>query len=52
MITRKLIAIAGGQLLILAGMASADAIDFEKQVRPVLAQSCYKCHAVPSIKAI
>jgi len=45
MITRKMLAILGGTLLLTARWASADTIDFEKQIRPIFAQSCYKCHA-------
>ena len=36
--------LAAGLLFGTAG-ARADTVDFDKQIRPVLAQTCYKCHA-------
>ncbi|MDB5292077.1 MAG: ribonuclease inhibitor [Phycisphaerales bacterium] len=43
---RKLLFSGAALLLSLAGSAqAADKVDFDKQIRPIFAASCYKCHA-------
>lgn len=38
-------------VLALAGMARAeDKIDFVKQIRPIMAETCYKCHGAKKVK--
>ncbi len=43
--TRNVMAIVATGLFLGAAAVRADPVDFDKQIRPILAQSCYKCHA-------
>src|SRR5579863_10121560 len=43
---KRFLLISGGVVLALAGVTRADdKIDFVKQIHPILADTCYKCHA-------
>jgi len=43
---KRSLLVLGGVLVLAAGAARAeDKIDFAKQIRPIFADSCYKCHA-------
>src|SRR5437016_2585738 len=41
---KRLLMISGGLLFALSAQAFA-AVDFEKEIRPIFAATCYKCHA-------
>jgi mono/diheme cytochrome c family protein len=42
---KKVLLLTGSLLLALGGVAQAqDKIDFAKQIRPIFAETCYKCH--------
>jgi hypothetical protein len=43
---KRFLTIGGGLLLALSAQAfAADKVDFDKQIRPIFAGTCYKCHA-------
>ncbi len=46
MTTRAVLCFVAGAMTLSSGLArAADPVDFEKQIKPILVQSCYKCHA-------